>query len=435
MLIQVVSWLRTNPAVALRSSSVNATVSKKSSSTRTNLWPKYRKLAVVPSFDSQAYNQPTMSSTTTPKKILIIGGGIAGVTAIYHLRKVIPQAELLLVEPKDFCELHFAAYRSPFEPWVRDGSLIDLAAHCTKYNVQHLRTTVQELTVDTAVLKDGTKVQFDAAIVAVGASIPWEGLGNGLPVHYDGSMKGRVEQIEKVGKDLLNSNATIVVGGGLIGCELAGDIKAYAKDQGKDVQVTLVHSGDHLIAEFPEAAARMVEKKLKKLGVEVILNDKAVENEKGELMLMSDSNKVLQADHIIKVVGLQSNLTGFIKIDDALNSKGFVETDHAFRVKNSNSKVFSFGDCSTQLPNAANQLMEYGKDLAYNVKLAVTSAKDNTGSKSAWREVNVSSPPITVCTVGNKDGVALTPYFHTQLVLPALKNRTMFYFSKSKMGV
>lgn len=154
--------------------------------------------------------------------VLVIGGGCGGLSFITALRKLDPAVEIVLVEPKDFCELLWASYRSPFDEQIAENSTFPLDEYCEEKSVRHLRTKVIRMTTNEAELEDGTIINFDSAVVSVGANIPWSGSGNGLPVGYDGSREERLKIMKEQGGRLLNAKKVVIVGGGLIGVELAG---------------------------------------------------------------------------------------------------------------------------------------------------------------------------------------------------------------------
>ncbi|CAB9498759.1 expressed unknown protein [Seminavis robusta] len=70
----------------------------------------------------------------------------------------------------------------------------------------------------------------------------WTNAGNGLPNGYNGNREERLERLKDYGQELLNAKKVVIVGGGLVGVELAGDVAGYGKLEHKDVDVTLVHS-------------------------------------------------------------------------------------------------------------------------------------------------------------------------------------------------
>lgn len=72
------------------------------------------------------YSKATPPVDCSSKTVLVIGGGIGGLTAIAGLHKYNTSVKIILVEPKDHVEIYWATYRSPFEQWVREASLIPL---------------------------------------------------------------------------------------------------------------------------------------------------------------------------------------------------------------------------------------------------------------------------------------------------------------------
>ena len=288
-------------------------------------------------------------------KVLVIGGGTGALSSISNLRKLDKNVEITMVEPKDFVEIVMASYRSPFEDWVADGALTSLKEFCEKHNVNHIRDVVTKLDMKAATLKSGTVITLSACLIAIGANADWAPLGRGIP-DYDGSLTTRHQAMKKAGETLIKAESVLVVGGGLIGCELAGDIAYYSKQHGNPTQVTLVHSGSHLVPEFTERAAAMLQKKLEAMGIRVILNEKAVKKD-GKMVLQS-TGEVIEAQEAVKTVGIFA-INDFLKdggFGESLNGKGFIKTDSFLRVEGMSGKVFAVGDCCTHLPNSAKQI-------------------------------------------------------------------------------
>jgi NADH dehydrogenase FAD-containing subunit len=162
-------------------------------------------------------------------KVLVIGGGIAGTSAIVGLRYYDTEAEITLIEPKEYCEICWAAYRTPFDECTAKGSLLPLAPFCKDKSVKHIRVLVKALNQDNVELENGDTIEFDVCVVATGAASKWLGLGRGPPQagSGDGTISERLRLAQKEGERILNAGSVLVVGGGLIGSELAGDIAGY----------------------------------------------------------------------------------------------------------------------------------------------------------------------------------------------------------------
>jgi NADH dehydrogenase FAD-containing subunit len=105
---------------------------------------------------------------TTKKTVLVIGGGISGDSAIVGLRKYDKEVEIVLVEPKDYCESAWAAYRSPFDEATAKASLHPLEPFCKKSNVNHIQSVVTKLTNEDATLENGDVIKFDTCVISTG---------------------------------------------------------------------------------------------------------------------------------------------------------------------------------------------------------------------------------------------------------------------------
>lgn len=139
-----------------------------------------------------------------------------------------------------------------------------------------------------------------------------------------------------------------VIGGGYIGLEISG----YMQKLGS--QVTVVEAGSQLLQGVADPeCAQAVERKLKKLKVEILMNSqaqKAVKTKKGFELTLSQKGetKTIQADKILVTVGRRPNSDSaqIQKIGIALDAKGFVKVDAQRRTNLAH--IFSIGDLAGQ---------------------------------------------------------------------------------------
>jgi len=357
-----------------------------------------------------------MSSPT----VLIIGGGIAGVMAMVGVRKHNKDANIVLVEPKEFGEILWASYRSPFDETTAKNSLYSLQDVCKKNNATHKRVYVTDLQETVAILSDGSELSFDVAIIAVGAKTKWDGMARGFDVGNDGTIQGRLAQLKKEGEDILASKSILIVGGGLVGAELAGDAAYHSKTNGS--KVTLVHSGAFLCPDTNEKAGKMIQNQLEKSGVQVILNTRAEKKAEGIFMC---GDEEVKADRVIMTVGLQPN-NSFVKAD-ACDEKGWVDADINLRVKGYNGRVFAVGDCCNVMPNNGKDILENGSVIGRNVQDTLKALANKTNLAALSLKKMKLGPNIAVCTTGPKSGVMHSALFNTSFIFPSMKNKTMFF--------
>jgi apoptosis-inducing factor 2 len=317
---------------------------------------------------------------------------------------------------------------------VAEDSIFLLSEWCEKHNVQQIRSVVAELKMDSATLKNGYKVEFDVCVVAVGASMKAAFLGRGIQEETADQSK-RLAFLKSQGEKMLNAESVLIVGGGLVGTELAGDLAESAKNKGKDLKVTLVHSGECLCPELNEPAARRVKTLLEKLDVKVIVNDKVIEKN-GKIVLES-SGEAFDAKEIVWTTGVFPVAKSFMKSEDfagAFNDQGWLDTDEFMRIKGTGGKFFAFGDCSSLLPKAANQLLSKRPVIGHNIRVTLDNLDDEAAAGKLLKKA-VPGPRVFVVTTGPSSGVAyIKGMFHTTRMLPSFKNKTMFFFkAKSEL--
>ncbi len=185
---------------------------------------------------------------------------------------------------------------------------------------------------------DGTTVRVEpkSVIVAVGSR----------PIQIPGfPFGGRV--IDSTGALALTEipKRLVVVGGGYIGLELG---TVYAKLGSK---VTVVEALPTILAGIEPDCVRVVAQKLKKAGVEVILNAKAKGFEdKGDRAVVTVSTAggdvPLDADVILVTVGRRPNndTVGLDKVGVKLDERGFIVVDKQQRTNVGG--IYAIGDCT-----------------------------------------------------------------------------------------
>lgn len=137
--------------------------------------------------------------------------------------------------------------------------------------------------------------------------------------------------------------ALLVIGGGYIGLELG---TLYAKLGSK---VTVVEMMDQLLPGTPAESIRPVERRLRELGVQVLLKTKAKALRRGragaELLVQTPEGKRrIEAEKILQAVGRRPNTAG-LGLEGArveLTAKGFIKVDEQLRT--SNPRIFAIGD-------------------------------------------------------------------------------------------
>lgn len=232
-----------------------------------------------------------MKKALEPKKVMVIGGGVAGMEAARTAK--LSGHTVTLFEATD----------------VLGGSLIPAGAHTFKKEVADLnRWYIRELTRLGIDVKMNTKVtpemikksDADVAIVATGASpsmpkIP--GIDHPKTVSCTDAILAKKPIGDRV----------VIVGAGLVGCEIAVDLAKEGK------QVTIVEALPNIVSSGPVVPVMnvmMIEDLLEKYNVNVLTGHKIIEvNDKGAVIAAvntPDELAVLAADNVIMAVGFRS---------------------------------------------------------------------------------------------------------------------------------
>lgn len=231
-------------------------------------------------------------------RIVIIGGGFAGVKCARTLRKLLPRSEYEIVVFNR--ENHMVFHPLLAEVAGAAVSPKDVAAPLRQL-LDHVYCRTEEvlsLDLDNCLVEyeahDGTRKQmkYDHVVIACGNSVNL-GLIPGMDEHAFGlktigdalAVQAHVmEQMEKaeVCDDPERRRwylSFIIVGGGFSGVEVAGEINDLVRRSRRffrnialeDIRVTIVHSRDQLLPEVSPALREFARKKMERAGVKILL--------------------------------------------------------------------------------------------------------------------------------------------------------------------
>lgn len=246
--------------------------------------------------------------STKPKKILVIGGGPAGMEAAHIAAS--RGHEVTLHERND--QLGGQLLLSAVPPGKEDIG---------KFN-QYLSNQVQKRGVKVQSKSEATRelietMKPDAIVLAAGASPLIPGL-SGVDLEHVVTAWDVLRHAKKV------QNKVVIVGGGLVGCEVA----EYLAEQGK--QVTIVEMLEQIGLDIGASYRKFVLKRLERQGVAVITKALATSISKDGVHITKNSeSKLLPADTIILAVGSKPN-------------KELLET-----LKDTKIEIHAIGDCAT----------------------------------------------------------------------------------------
>lgn len=357
--------------------------------------------------------------------LVVLGGGQAGLGTAVALSKRRPKdidLKITLIDPKDFFETRWASVRAFFDESVRQKMLASYDDLCEKRDIVHVRRKAMKLSKTAVTLDNDEVINFDVCLIAVGAQCPTKGVDPSVT-----TMSDRRDELVKTGGQLLAQNV-VVIGGGALGVEVAGELARPLRDSGHNV--TLLHKGHMLVPQMREAGGKLTEKKLKELGVDVRLNSPAqkldddkwkIENSNEETESTFDSNLTVDC------TGYRAN-NGFMmdgELSESLDEKGWIKTNEFCQVEASDGRIFAFGDCCTTGQKRVTSIFLNTSTIVHNIKCALALLSEETKQAKHLRKFN-NPPNITVVTLGKTLGVTDTPLGAFTAFLPWIKNNDMF---------
>ncbi|KAI8169540.1 Oxidoreductase ptaL [Colletotrichum sp. SAR 10_70] len=346
----------------------------------------------------------------SPKtNIVILGGSYGGVsTAHYLLRHVIPDLaaeegyQVVLVSNSSHVMCRPACPRALIsdDMFPQEKLFVDIATVFQQYpanrfhfvcgNATALDHINRTISVSVAGGKVVEKLDFDALVIATGASTPSPLLG------LNGSYEGLRQSWNDFRKALPQAKSIVIAGGGPAGVETAGELGEYLNGRAgffsstlekPKVAITLVTGGSKILPALRPSLAQKTERYLAQVGVTVIKNTRvdlvssgeAGDEDVGMSATINLSNgQILSADLYIPATGTRPN-TSFIN-PSLLTSDGRVETNPStLRVDKAGSRIFAIGDVSSYARPAVHNILGAVPVLCANLKrdLLLVSGKPN----------------------------------------------------------
>jgi len=325
------------------------------------------------------------------KRVLVIGGGFAGSTVA---RKLETRFDVTLVDTKDYFEFTPGILRTLVEP-----------SHLRKIQVMHnhylkrakfIRSEVSELRLNEATLDDGKKISFDYAVICSGSKY------NSPIKEQDVVIATRAEHLRKASSALSKAKDVVIIGGGLVGVELAAEIACRHKN------VTIIQARERLMERQPAKAAKYAERFLLKQGVQIRYNE--LVKGKNSRTFTTDKGSA-SADIAFWCTGISPNFD-FMKrhFGNALNERGMIKVNDRLQVLGA-KHVFSAGDVTDRMEEKTAQNAERQAKVVVRNILALESGNPLAGYVS-------KSTPI-VLSLGKWRGILTKGDFVWYGFLPA----------------
>ena len=279
--------------------------------------------------------------------IVIIGNGISGVTAARHIRKLSDKKITIISAETEYFFSRTALmyiymghmkfeHTQPYENWFWEKNKIDLK----KGYVKTIDTNLKTLH-----FAKGDTIKYDKLIIATGSKpnkFGWPGQDlEGVMGMYH---KQDLENLEKHAPNNKVCKHAVIVGGGLIGIELAEMLNS------RSIPVTfLVRENSFWNGVLPIGESEMINRHIKNHHIDLRLGNnlqeiKSDENGKVKSIIIQETGEEIPCDVVGLTAGVAPNVD-FIKdsgieIGRGVKVNRYLETNI--------SDVYAIGDCAEQ---------------------------------------------------------------------------------------
>ena len=337
------------------------------------------------------------------KHYVILGGGIAGLTAAEELRSLQPQAAITLV-----CKEDLPPYSRPLltktllktiqkdrllihpESWYKEmGIDLLLGREAVCLDPENHKIT----------LNDDSSLIYDKLIYALGAE-PFMPKAEGMDAQGIFGLR-TAEDVYRIHRFAAIANQILVIGAGVIGMEAAWELKQLCPC------VQMIEAAPRLMSrQLDQEAADLMAEKLKATGIGLktgVLAVSFTKNESGRVTgaVLSDGTTI-SADLVVVSAGTVPN-TALAKAAGLACGRGLLVNE---TMQTSDPDIFAAGDC-IEGPDLNPQLWTYA---AKTAKIAARSAAGESpkAEEAALYPVLLNSAGTALFSLGTTSGEGVT---------------------------
>jgi NADPH-dependent 2,4-dienoyl-CoA reductase/sulfur reductase-like enzyme len=305
--------------------------------------------------------------------VAIIGNGIAGVTAARWLRKLDDAVQITIISAET--EFHFSRTAlmyeymghmrwedlMPYETFFWPKNRIDLV----KKYVERIHASDNKLE-----FADGTTMMYDHLVIACGSQ--WNKFGwPGQDLKRVGGMVS-AQDLQYLTEVTPEIKTAVVVGGGLIGIELAEMLHS------RQIPVSLlIREGSYWSNALPPEESRMVSRQIRSHGIDLQENtelDTIHDDGTGAAgSITTKDGATIECQYVGLTAGVSPNIS-FLKSEESIELGQGVKVDNNLRTSVSN--IWAIGDCAeARSPREGRRAIEaiwytgrmMGETVAYNI--------------------------------------------------------------------
>ncbi len=293
-------------------------------------------------------------------KVVIVGGGFAGIAAVQRLNKTHARCDITLVTKQDAFEYYPGLYKLVTGALAMEVSVpYSVMKRFRGVSIEKGVFTSVDPARQVVILEDGKEIPYDYLVLALGSETNYFNIA-GLPdlsysfksVREALRLKRHFCDIFGVALALPKDEAvaklhTVIVGGGPSGVELAGDLMHYLRELAQEigvdpsfVTIDLIEAGSRVLPMLPENVSRAADARLRKMKINLYTNRSITSQDINEVTM---SNMNFTTNTVIWTAGTRINSAYKTIPNIALNDRGRIVVDEHLALPHDNH-IFVIGD-------------------------------------------------------------------------------------------
>ena len=382
-----------------------------------------------------------MNTMSKAKKILVLGGGFAGVECVRKLESYFPKEEEIQITMVS--EDNFFLF-TPMLPQVASGTIetrhivipvrtLLKRAKFYEAEVRNIDPYGKTVTLNGTKEKRGISLHYDYLVLALGSQTNFFGMDKLQELAYSMKtlndavvLRNRVidmlEQADNETDPILKKSLLtfVIVGGGFAGIETAGELmdllhdarKFYPNIEKTDIRVIVLEAMAAILPGFNEKLAKFALEKLHERGIEVKVSTK-LSSFTGDEVLIEDAQPSTDPNKQSSVSAIQTKTlvwtAGVTPVDIIKKSvfktnRGGIVVDEFLQAVDF-PEVFAVGDCcylidpktNRPLPPTAQSAESEAEIVAKNLRALITNKE---------KEKFVYSPKGQMAVIGKRSAIA-----------------------------
>ncbi|HEX3357149.1 MAG TPA: NAD(P)/FAD-dependent oxidoreductase [Tepidisphaeraceae bacterium] len=337
----------------------------------------------------------------SPTRIVILGGGFAGVYTALHLQRIWrrdPAVQITLISRDNFflmTPLLFEAGSGILEPRHAVNPIRPMFD-----SVRFIEADIESIDIEKKLIHvrlegdQPDQIEYDHMVLALGGitntalvpgsehALTFKTLGDAIFLRNHSIQRFERADAQSDSAKKKAALTFVIIGAGFVGVELVGELteflsrvaRLYPHVDESDLRFELIEAGPRIAAEFDDDLADYAAKILKKRGVRIRTNTR-VDRIESQKVYFPDGEMVETETVIIATGVIPSPLVSALSVEKS--RKGAIVVEPTLRVKN-HPEIWALGDCASipgpegkPYPPLAQHAIREARCLANNLTAAI----------------------------------------------------------------